>query len=127
MTPVPDITSLLDNTNFIVCSLNFLYENSLIVFSENRAGKGGDDIYGAKLMDCKIKYITDKQLIPHVGQPNQTSWYFDTPLMKHFHFNNTDRISSMSSDPIMVCFCITTATYQTALIGHHATYKHIQD
>ena len=72
VTPVPDITSLLNNTNFIVCSLNFLYENSLIIFSENRAGKGGDDIYGAKLMDCKIKYITDKQLIPHVGQPNQT-------------------------------------------------------
>ena len=25
--------------------------------------------------------------------------------MKHFHFSNTDRLSSMSSDPIMVCFC----------------------
>ena len=29
--------------------------------------------------------------------------------MKHFHFSNTDRLSSMSSDPIMVCFCNTTS------------------
>ena len=29
--------------------------------------------------------------------------------MKYFHFNNTDRLSSMSSDPIMVCFCNTTS------------------
>ena len=33
----------------------------------------------------------------------------DTPLMKHLHFSNTDRLSSMSSDPIMVCFCNTTS------------------
>ena len=30
-------------------------------------------------------------------------------LMKHIHFSNTDRLSSMSSDPIMVCFCNTTS------------------
>ena len=52
---------------------------------------------------------TNKKLyVPHVGHPNETSWYFDTPLMKHLHFSNTDRLSSMSSDPIMVCFCNTT-------------------
>ena len=28
--------------------------------------------------------------------------------MKYLHFSNTDRHSSMSSDPIMVCFCNTT-------------------
>ena len=28
--------------------------------------------------------------------------------MKHLNFSNTDRLSSMSSDPIMVCFCNTT-------------------
>ena len=54
--------------------------------------------------------------VPHVGRPNETTWYFDTPLMKQLHFSNTDRLSSMSSDPIMVCFN-TTRTYQTALIG----------
>ena len=46
-----------------------------------------------------------QDLVDHIGQPNETSWYFDTPLMKYFHFSNTDRLSSMSSDPIMVCFC----------------------
>ena len=68
-----------------------------IKFSGNRARKGGSDIYGAVLMGCVY--------VPHVGQPNETSWYFDTPLSKYFHFTNTDRLSSMASDPIMVCFC----------------------
>ena len=66
-------------------------------FSGNRARKGGSDVYGAVLMGCGD--------VPHVGQPNETSWYFDTPLSKYFHFTNTDRLSSMASDPIMVCFC----------------------
>ena len=108
VTPVPDITLLLKNTHFVKCSMKFLHKNSLIVFSGNRAGKGGDDTYGAKLMNCKYnnKFTIVKQyFIPYVGQLNQTSRYFDTPLMKHFHFSNTDRLSSMSSDPIMVCFC----------------------
>ena len=68
-----------------------------INFSGNRARKGGSDIYGAVLMGCSN--------VPHVGQPNETSWYFDTPLSKYFHFTNTDSLSSMASDPIMVCFC----------------------
>ena len=60
-------------------------------------------MYGAILSNCLYVdgYIT------HVGRPNETSWYFDTPLMKYFHFSNTDRLSSVSSDPIMVCFCNT--------------------
>ena len=33
---------------------------------------------------------------------------FDIPFKKQLHFSNTDRLSSMSSDPIMVCFCNTT-------------------
>ena len=68
-----------------------------INFSGNRARKAGSDVYGAVLMGCDD--------VPHVGHPNETSWYFDTPLSKYFHFINTDRLSSMSSDPIMVCFC----------------------
>ena len=72
-----------------------------INFSGNRARKGGSDMYGAVLMGCN----SGLQYVPHVGQPNETSWYFDTPLSKHFHFTNNDRLSSMSSDPIMVCFC----------------------
>ena len=49
-------------------------------------------------------------LVKHVGRQNTTSWYFDTPyLKKHLHFSNTDRLSPMSSDPIMVCFCNTTS------------------
>ena len=68
-----------------------------INFSGNRARKAGSDVYGAVLMGCSS--------VPHMGHPNETSWYFDTPLGKYFHFTNTDRLSSMASDPIMVCFC----------------------
>ena len=78
---------------------------SKLIFSGNKAQKGGGDMYGAVLMGCDI---THGSHVPHVGHPNETSWYFDTPLMKHLHFSNTDRLSSMSSDPIMVCFCNTT-------------------
>ena len=77
------------------CTILFFY--GTINFSGNRARKGGSDVYGAVLMGCSD--------VPHVGQPNETSWYFDTPLSKHFHFTNTDGLSSMTSDPIMVCFC----------------------
>ena len=58
-------------------------------------------MYGAILMGCD----NVGSVVSHIGQSNETSWYFDTPLMKHLHFSNTDRLSSMSSDPIMVCFC----------------------
>ena len=84
-----------------LCSLNFVSNNSSVAFSGNRAGKGGSDIYNAILVNC----IYNGKYIRHVGEPDKISWYFDTPLKKHFHFSNTDRLSSMSSDPIMVCFC----------------------
>ena len=77
-----------------------------VIFSGNRAGQGGSDMYGAILMGCDggigWGYVS------HAGHPNEISWYFDTNLMKNLHFSNTDRLSSMSSDPIMVCFCNTT-------------------
>ena len=91
------------------CIMEFENNSSSVIFSGNRAGKGGSDMYGAILMGCsKIEKGVQFSQIPHVGHPNETSWYFDTPLMKHLHFSNTDRLSSMSSDPIMVCFCNTT-------------------
>ena len=80
---------------------------STITLSGNRAGKGGSDMYGAILMGCDNN--NDDSYVSHVGLQNQTSWYFDTPLMKQLHFSNIDRLSSMSSDPIMVCFCNTTS------------------
>ena len=30
-------------------------------------------------------------------------------LAKYFHFNNTDPLSSTSTDPVMVCFCNTSS------------------
>ena len=86
------------------CTINIDGFSSSVIFSGNRAGQGGSDMYGAILMDCHAI----GQFISHVGHPNETSWYFDTPLIKYLHFSNTDRLSSMSSDPIMVCFCNTT-------------------
>ena len=84
-----------------VCSVNFLTSSSSVTFSGNRAGKGGSDMYNAILVncDCNGKHISN------IGHRHTASWYFGTPLMKHFHFSNTDQLSSMSSDPIMVCFC----------------------
>ena len=87
---------------FSHCTLTFDIPSSSVTFSGNRAGRGGSDMYGAILMGC---HTLDYSYVPHVGQSNKTSWYFDTPLMKQIHFSNTDRLSSMSSDPIMVCFC----------------------
>ena len=89
---------------FRKCTFNFNgYSTNSIFFSGNKAKNGGADIYGATMTDCnrsKFGYF-----VHHVGHPNETSWYFNSPLIEHFHFNNTDRLSSMSSDPIMVCFC----------------------
>ena len=85
------------------CSIS-VDDNGTINFSGNRARKGGSDMYGAVLMGCNPT-LPYGHVVPHVGQPNETSWYFDTPLSKYFHFTNTDRLSSMASDPIMVCFC----------------------
>ena len=87
------------------CTLCLKEPSSSVTFTANRAGKGGSDMYGAILMGCD----NVGSLVPHVGQSNETSWYLDTPLMKHLNFSNTDRLSSMASDPIMVCFCNTTS------------------
>ena len=91
-----------------VCTVQFDNNSSKLLFSGNRAGKGGSDMYSATLMGCDNLLFSSDAQVPHVGQSNETSWYLDTPLMKHFQFSNTDRLSSMSSDPIMVCFCNTT-------------------
>ena len=88
------------------CSLMSDGNSSSVIFSGNRAGRGGSVMYGAILMGCN----NSDSHVPHVGQSNETSWYFDIPLIKYLHFSNTDRLSSMSSDPIMVCFCNTTTT-----------------
>ena len=86
------------------CSFNFNgYTTNSIFFSGNRAENGGADIYGATMVDCKRTNFG--YYVHHIGHPNETSRYFNSPLMEHFHFNNTDRLSSISSDPIMVCFC----------------------
>ena len=79
-------------------------------------------MYGAILMGC---YGLNKQI--HIGQPNETSWYFDTPLIKYFNFSDTDKLSSMSSDPSWSASVTLPPTYQIALIGPSITYKHIQD
>ena len=84
------------------CSFDFLMDSS-ISFSGNTAGRGGDNVYGATLINCEANIFIKA---PYVGQRNETSYYFDSPLLKYFHIAETDRLSSMSSDPIMVCFCI---------------------
>ena len=109
------------------CSLSFFRElsSSVIYLAGNRAGKGGSDMYGAILMGC-----CDNAGLPvsHVGQSNEISWYFDIPFKKHLNFSNTDRLSSMSSDPIMVCFCNTTTNLPDCSdrIHHMQTYPGLE-
>ena len=102
------------------CSLLVFGNSSSVSFSGNKADRGGSDMYNAKLMGCNLDGLRDiyrphllahHLYVPHVGHHNKTSWYLDIPnfLMKSLHYSNTDRLSSMSSDPIMVCFCNTTS------------------
>ena len=70
-----------------------------MIFSGNRATKGGSDAYGLiKLLnpDCDCK--------PRVRNKNL---YSDSHSAECFPFNNTDPLSSISTDPVMVCFCNT--------------------
>ena len=94
----------IDGSLYPRCTVYFKSNSSRMTFSRNRADSGGSDVYGAILSNC----LYHGRYIPYVGHPNETSWYFDTPIMKHFHFSDADKLSSMSSDPIMVCFCNTT-------------------
>ena len=82
------------------CSILF-FNTSRVVFSGNRAVEGGSDIYGARLVDC---IDIEHNRVLRQGQPNGTAWYFNIPFF-NMHFSNIERHSSLSSDPIMVCFC----------------------
>ena len=109
------------------CTVIFRNNISSVTFSGNKAGKGGSDLYGAKLMRCNSSYLDAKKNILSVGHPNETTWYFDTPLIEHFHFINADRLSSMSSDPIMVCFCNSSNLPDCSDRTHHMqTYPRLE-
>ena len=83
------------------CSI-LVSNNSQIIFSGNWAVEGGGDVYGARLVDC---LEIDNNRVLRQGQPNETSWYLNIPQSHTMQFSNTDTLSSLSSDPIMVCFC----------------------
>ena len=106
----PALSSVIYTT--LPCSLHFIGNSSSIIFSGNRAKQGGGDMYNALLVGCneissKTAYDYNSPEVPHIGHHNETSWYFTIPdlFIKHIHFRNADRLSSMSSDPVMVCFC----------------------
>ena len=115
VTQVEIATSHTAHTSYTSCTLAFFSDKfGKVIFSGNKAKKGGSDIYGAKLMNCIMNPNSGISRsfydpIKPIGYPNETSWYFDIPnkIMNHLNFSNTDRLSSMSSDPIMVCFCNT--------------------
>ena len=106
----PLMSSMPSLTDNDLCTI-LIDSRGSIEFSGNRAVKGGSDTYGLKLTECYIyiyaidlngtRYIK-RMYIPRVTTGNI---YFNTPLVKYFHFNDTDPLSSMSSDPIIVCFC----------------------
>ena len=81
--------------------------DSCIDFSGNKATKGGSDAYGLQLFDCNVG---DQQHIPiPIARVKTENSFYGSPLVKNFHFNNTDLLSSMSTDPVMVCFCNTSS------------------
>ena len=80
----------------ITCTIHFVDNSSSVIFSGNKAGKGGSDIYGAKLMNCH----SDKKL-----PETLSNFKMDTSFKNQLYFFGTDKVSSVSSDPIMVCFC----------------------
>ena len=55
------------------CTMKLYEDTSSVIFSGNRAGQGGSDMYGAILMDC---YDDRERFISHIGLPNETSWYY---------------------------------------------------
>ena len=111
--------------NYIVtkCSFDFSMDSS-ISFSGNTAGKGGDNVYGATLINCEAHFGNKAPY--YVGQRNETSYYFDSPLLKYFHIADTDRLSSMSSDPIMVCFCVADRPDCSNRTHHIQTYPGLE-
>ena len=111
-------SSLQSRTSF-QCSLAYTHAYSngphskpRLVFTNNTALQGGANLYGGVLMDCSIfledsKHKTVVVEVFRIGKPNETSYYFKIPLKRHIHFqfNSPNKLTSMSSDPIMVCFC----------------------
>ena len=93
---LPDVRNISDLST-LISSLNF-YNNT----SEN----GGDDIYGASLIDwCSV---TDGSEVRSKGA---------TKLF-HFHTHPKGYSSSISSDPKRVCLCDEYGTPQCANISH---------
>ena len=89
----------------VPCSIDFLTNTSRVIFSNNTAKRGGDDAYGLRLMQCHTKYSHENvtgQEGTEIRTPGMTH---SNSLLRHFFFSNVDRLSPMSSDPIMVCFC----------------------
>ena len=68
-------------------------ENFSIIFMNNKASNGGDDIYGGRWQSV-CKSFTNRHLI------------IKKSITTIFHFNNRS-ISSISSDPKRVCLCST--------------------
>ena len=82
------------------CFYRFIRQNALtnasvqasLYFSNNTAGYGGEDIYGASVHDtCNMSPISEKR---------------EYGISSMFHFNNKSMsLSSISSDPKRVCPC----------------------
>ena len=106
---------------------NFSGPFPVINFSGNRAEGGGSDIYGATLMGCYNSRYDPLDIVLHVGQPNETSWYFDTPLMNHFISVTLTDSPPCPQTPSWSVSATPPLIYQTALIGPCITYKRIQD
>ena len=68
---------------------DIIISNHLVYFIKNSAQNGGDNIYGTSLVE-ECFYSSDY------------NWLVRSKI---FHFDNTSRLSSVSSDPKRVCLC----------------------
>ena len=81
------------------------YDNSSkeysLRFEKNKAGKGGDHIYGANMQSiCSVAYYKFSPTSGWIGE--MISSY---EAVKYYFTFVTDSISSVSSDPLGICLC----------------------
>jgi len=96
----------LSHLKSILCFIHFSeakslrYQNITINFINNTSVEGGDDLYGAMLYKCYIKYDFKRSTVPKT-LPGSVLFKENDIV----HYEAPDRLSLISSDPLRVCLC----------------------
>ena len=90
----------LSRSKSILCFIHFSEVTSRINFINNTSVEGGDDLYGAMLYKCYIKYDFKRSTVPKT-LPGSVLFKENDIV----HYEAPDRLSLISSDPLRVCLC----------------------